>query len=104
MGQSYKFDRKLTHEEIEELLENFDYDTWLAEFDEDAEPEPNYDRFGNPTKDTLAGMYEDRHGLGESMTLDEFHEWLVEVCAEVDAEMEAEKNNEIHRNAQRIPA
>ena len=71
MGQSYVFDHKLTHEEIEELLETFDYDTWLAEFDEDAEPEPNYDKFGNPTKDTLAGMYEDRHNLGVWMTHDE---------------------------------
>ena len=39
--KSYVFDHKLSEEEIEELLENFDYDTWLAEFDEDAEPEPN---------------------------------------------------------------
>ncbi len=84
--KSYVFDHKLSEEEIEELLENFDYDTWLAEFDEDAEPEPNYDRFGNPTKDTLAGMYEDRHDLGVWMTHDELMADFERMRAEVDNE------------------
>ena len=81
--QSYVFDRKLTDEEIRELIDNFDYDAWLEDYyndDDDAtEPEPVWDRFGNPTRDTIAAKYEAEHGLCEAMTFEEFCEELDEV-------------------------
>ena len=78
--QSYKFDRKLSEEEIEELIENYDYDPKYLDPDYDdggTELEPVYDRFGNPTEATIRALYEDRHDIGgEPMTLDElFAEW-----------------------------
>ena len=80
--QSYVFDRKLTDEEIEELIENYDYDPKYLDPDYDdggTELEPAYDRFGNPTEALIRLMYENRHGLAqysEPMTLDElFAEW-----------------------------
>ena len=80
--QSYVFDRKLTDEEIEELIENYDYDPKYLDPDYDdggTELEPAYDRFGNPMEALIRLMYEKRHGLvqySEPMTLDElFAEW-----------------------------
>ncbi len=67
--------RKLTDEEIQELVENFDYDAYLEDFDEDADPEPVYDRYGNPTRDTLASLYEDLHGLTTPVNLEELIAW-----------------------------
>ena len=82
--QSYKFDRKLTEEEIEELVENYDYDPAYDQ-DEDREPEPMYDRYGNPTRDTIAAMYEMRHRIThDRMTLDEFHSWMSEMYEEAE--------------------
>ena len=73
--QSYVFDRKLTDEEIRWLIDNFDYDAWLEDYyndDDDAEePEPVWDKFGNPTRDTIAAKYEAEHGIGEIMTVEE---------------------------------
>ena len=84
--QSYKFDHKLTDEEVEELIENYDYDP-VYDQDEDREPEPMFDKFGNPTRDTIASMYEMRHGLGHGpFTLDglfaEFQTWQEEADIE----------------------
>ena len=78
--QSYIFDRKLTDEEIEELIENYDYDPKYLDPDYDDggdELEPVWDKYGNPTEATIRAMYEDRHDIGsEPMTLDElFAEW-----------------------------
>ena len=84
--QSYVFDRKLTDEEVRELIDNFDYEAWLADYDEEGEPEPVWDRFGNPTRDTIAAKYEAEHGIGERMTLEEFFAELDELRAEVDNE------------------
>ena len=78
--------RKLTKEEIDELVRDFDYEGYLADFDEDADPEPSYDEYGNPSRDTLAGMYEDMHNLGERLTLEELFEQFNEWRAEVDEE------------------
>lgn len=72
--QSYKFDRKLTDEEIEELIENYDYDPKYADPDYDdeyEELEPIYDKFGNPTESTIRAMYESRNGIYEIMTVEE---------------------------------
>ncbi len=63
--------RKLTDEEIQEIVENFDYDAYLEDFNEDADPEPVYDRYGNPTRDTFASLYESLHDLGEETTIEE---------------------------------
>ena len=80
--QSYVFDRKLSDEEIEALIENYDYDPKYLDPDYDdggTELEPVYDRFGNPTEALIRVLYENRHGLAvysEPMTLDElFAEW-----------------------------
>lgn len=82
--KGYEFDHELSEEEIAEILENFDYDAWLSEFEEGGEPEPIYDRFGNPTRDTFAMMYEDKHGLGEQMTWEEFCDELKELYEETE--------------------
>ena len=78
--QSYVFDRKLTDEEIRELIDNFDYDAWLEDYyndDDDAtEPVPVWDRFGNPTRDTIAAKYESEHGLTEPTTLEDLLSWV----------------------------
>ena len=77
--QSFLFDHKLTDEEIEELIENYDYDSKYLDpdYDDDGESEPIYDRFGNPTESTIRALYESRHNIvSEPMTLDElFAEW-----------------------------
>lgn len=62
--------RKLTPEEIQELIETYDYDP-AYEDDETREPEPIYDEYGNPSRDTIAAMYETLHGLCEEVTLEE---------------------------------
>ena len=85
--QSYVFDRKLTDEEIEELIENYDYDPKYLDPDYDdgsTELAPVWDRFGNPTEATIRAMYEDRHDIGERMTYEEFNSWLDEIRAEAD--------------------
>ncbi len=78
--QSYVFDRKLTDEEIHELIENYDYDPKYLDPDyEDPDDDGIlWDKFGNPTESMIRSKYEELHGLddGEVMTLDElFAEW-----------------------------
>ena len=84
--QSYVFDRKLTDEEIEELIENYDYDPKYLDPDYDdggTELEPVWDKFGNPTEATIRALYEERHDIGTGpMTLYEFDAWLDELRAE----------------------
>ena len=67
--------RKLTEEEIEELIENYDYDPKYLDpdYDDDDsdEVEPIWDRFGNPTESTIRAMYESRHGICEELTVEE---------------------------------
>ncbi len=86
--QSYVFDRKLSDDEIEELIENYDYDPKYLDPDYDdggTELDPVYDRFGNPTESLIRALYEDRHDIGsEPMTLDEFFAELNELRAEAD--------------------
>ena len=89
---SYVFDRKLTDEEIHELIENYDYDPKYL--DPDYE-DPNddgilWDKFGNPTESMIRSKYEELHGLddGEVMTLDEFRTWLHDALADDDLEDE----------------
>ncbi len=80
--QSYKFGRRLTDKEIEELVESYEYDPYYDQ-NEEREPEPMYDIYGNPTRDTIAAMYEMRHGIThDRMTLDEFHNWMTEMYEE----------------------
>lgn len=88
--QGFLFDHKLTDEEIEDLIENYDYDPKYLDpdyDDEDGESEPIYDRFGNPTESTIRALYESRHGIySEPMTLDEFNGLLDEWRKEADDE------------------
>ena len=66
--------RRLTDEEIEEILANWDYDPdydgEYEEYNENGLPLID-DEFGNPTYGTFEAMYETRHGLGEEVTLEE---------------------------------
>ena len=69
-----KPDHKLTHEEFEEILANWDYDPdydgRYEEYNENGLPLIN-DEFGNPTYDTFNAIYETRNNLGEEVTLEE---------------------------------
>lgn len=85
--QSYVFDRKLTDEEIEELIENYDYDPKYLDPDYDdggTELEPVWDKFGNPTEATIRALYEDRHDIGDTMTWEEFCDELQELYEETE--------------------
>ena len=96
--QSYVFDHKLSDEEVHELVENYDY---TPDFEDDG---VLWDRFGNPTESMIRWTYERNHGLLEyegPFTMDEFSDWLEEVCAEADAEM---AEDEARRTKQQIPA
>ncbi|MBQ9389685.1 MAG: hypothetical protein IJU07_05875 [Synergistaceae bacterium] len=71
--------RKLTEDEIEDLIENYDYDPSIYdndEYDDTTELDPIYDVYGNPTEATIRAMYESRHGIGEETTLDELLAWV----------------------------
>ncbi len=78
--------RKLTKEEIDELVRDFDYEGYLADFDEDADPEPSYDEYGNPSRDTLAFLYEREHNISYPFSWDEVDEILeeTEICGRLD--------------------
>ena len=86
--QSYVFDHKLSDEEIEELIENYDYDPKYLDPDYDdggTELEPVYDRFGNPTEATIRALYEDRHDIGETLSWEEFCDELQELYDETES-------------------
>ncbi|MBQ7154506.1 MAG: hypothetical protein IJR85_02985 [Synergistaceae bacterium] len=71
------FTRKLTPEELDELLDNWEYDpNRYDDYDDDDEIRPVYDRYGNPTVETMDAMYESLHGLGEETTLEELQAWV----------------------------
>ena len=87
--QSYVFDRKLTDEEVRDLIDNFDYEAYEEETSsDDYLPTPAvWDRFGNPTRDTIAARYEVEHGLLEGpMTIEEFFAELDVLREEADNE------------------
>ena len=81
--QSYVFDRKLTDEEIHELVENYDY---TPDFEDDG---VLWDKFGNPTESMIRWTYERNHGLdelSEPMTLEELAADWAQMLAEVEYE------------------
>ena len=91
--QSYVFDRKLTDEEVHELVENYEY---RPDFEDDG---VLWDRFGNPTESMIRWKYEVNHGLdelSEPMTLEELAADWEQMLAEVE--------DEESRAAQQIPA
>ena len=75
-------ERKLTDEEIEEILANWVYDpSYYDDYDDDSDvPAPVWDKYGNPTRETLDAMYESRHGIGYVMTLEEAIAEIHEAC------------------------
>ena len=80
-NQSFLFDHKLTDEEIEEVLENWNYDPSYYDEDDDSDvPAPVFDKYGNPTRETLDAMYEERHGIGYVMTVEEAIEEIHAAC------------------------
>ena len=91
--QKYVFDRKLTDEEIHELIENYEYD---PDYEDDG---VLWDRFGNPTESMIRWKYEVNHGLdelSEPMTLEELAaDW---------EQMLAEAADEESRAAQQVSA
>ena len=67
--QKYVFDRKLTDEEIHELIENYEYDP--ENYPDDGGR--IWDEFGNPTEATICAWYESDHGITEGpFTPEEF--------------------------------
>ena len=50
---------------------------------QDYQPSPIFDRYGNPTPETLEAMYETEHGLTETMTLEEFKAELDEIFGSI---------------------
>lgn len=70
------YTRKLTGEEIEELLKNWDYDPHRFDDDDLDDPAPIYDQYGNPTVETMDALYEEEHGLGEETTIEELFAWV----------------------------
>lgn len=67
------YTRKLTSEEIDKLLDNWDYDPHRFDDDDDYEDEisPIFDNYGNPTVEMMDALYEAEHDLGEAVTLEE---------------------------------
>ena len=81
--QSYVFDHKLTAEEIEQLIENYDYD---PDFEDDG---VLFDGYDNPTESMIRWEYEKRHGLAEyegPFTSEEFDDLMDEWRKEADDE------------------
>lgn len=70
------FTRKLTGEEIEELLKDWEYDPHRFDDDDLDTPAPIYDQYGNPTVETMDAFYESENGLCEETTLDELFGWV----------------------------
>ncbi|MBQ9388723.1 MAG: hypothetical protein IJU07_00925 [Synergistaceae bacterium] len=68
--------RKLTEDEIEDLIENYDYDPSVYDDDDSTELDPIYDVYGNPTESTIRAIYEGEHGITTSTTLDELLDWI----------------------------
>ena len=71
--------RKLTPEEIDDILEHWDYDPdYDGRYDEYTKEGIRllYDEFGNPSYGTLEAMYETEHGLTEPATLDDLRAWV----------------------------
>ena len=75
--QKYHFTRKMTDEEIGELIDNYEY---TPDYEDDNGA--IWDEFGNPTEATIRAKYEVEHGLSDNMTLDEFFAELDELSAE----------------------
>ncbi len=73
--KGFVFNRKLTDEETENIIRNYDYDPHWDECDDD-DTEPVHDKFGNLTESTVRALYESRHGIGEETTLDELFSWI----------------------------
>ena len=76
--QSYVFDHKLTPEEIQELVDNYDYDPSVYDHDDfTGDATILFDKYGNPTEDMIRALYEDEHDIGETFETTEelFAEW-----------------------------
>ncbi len=74
--------RKMT---MDELWARFEYD---PDYEEEvlAHDSRIFDQYGNPTYGTLCAWYEDENDIGETMTLEEFHDWLDETIPEAEDE------------------
>ncbi len=62
-----------------EKEKNFVQDYKLADDDfDDSEPEPLFDKYGNPTPETLEAIYEIENGLTEEVSFEELMSWANE--------------------------
>lgn len=62
-----------------EKEKNFVQDYKLADDDfDDGEPEPLFDKYGNPTPETLEAIYEIENGLTEEVSFEELMSWANE--------------------------
>lgn len=73
-GESYGGSERSYGHEVVRAYENEDY-----------EPGPVWDRFGNPTRDTFAARYESIHDIGDKMTLEEFFKEMRQLYEETGA-------------------
>ncbi len=54
------------------------YEEELFTEDEEYKPVPIFDKYGNPTPETLEAFYESEHGLTEPVTFEELIAWANE--------------------------
>ncbi|MBR1437178.1 MAG: hypothetical protein IJ587_01455 [Synergistaceae bacterium] len=74
--QEYKFNRKLSGDEIREIVDSYDYEPYVADDEDDSdELDVLFDKYGNPTEPLIRSMYETENGLTTPTTLDELIEW-----------------------------
>ena len=71
--QSYVFDRKLTQDEIQALVDNYEYDPSIYDNEYDLGDGILFDKYGNPSEALIRSHYETEHGYTEGpFTLEEF--------------------------------
>ena len=62
----------------EATLTRPNYEEDLLTEDEEYKPVPIFDKYGNPTPETLEAFYESEHGLTEAVTFEELMAWANE--------------------------
>ena len=58
------------------LTKNKNEINFTNNFYDENEPAPIFDKYGNPTPETLQAFYEVEHGLTEETTLEDLQAWI----------------------------